>query len=380
MKKSNNKKIMNDYEMNQKIAQNIIDIINSGNVQDWKKCWTFVNTKAENYLEQLYDFVVNQGGAALLFDAQILPSEQLIPQGFYATFKQLKRRHLHLLKGASGVPAYKPCTFYKELTKAQLEKFNRLLESEEELKEEYEKLVNHEVYSIFVSFEYVDDNGKIRQFDEELIIQKDKLVYKRFQWVLEYLFNIKSVKEPIDPKKVLGIEDKKVVTEPVDEVATIAKVEKIKDSYIQRANLKFIEEYQGQAFYRPSNHSVTLPTKKQFAVTEEYYQVMFHEFAHSTGHYSLLNRSSLVSNCGFGTQTYSKEELVAELSSLYTLSAMGILTDDIVKNSVSYIQGWGSNFGKSIQHNIMNTIEHSRKATNLILNLEGKNTKKGMAA
>ena len=54
-----------------------------------------------------------------------------------------------------------------------------------------------------------------------------------------------------------------------------------------------------------------LPIRKQFVSTAEYYSTAFHEVVHSTGHQSRLNR--LNSAAFFGTEEYSKEELVAEI-------------------------------------------------------------------
>ena len=63
------------------------------------------------------------------------------------------------------------------------------------------------------------------------------------------------------------------------------------------------------------------------------------------------------------------EELVAELSSLYTLTNLKLINDDILKNSISYLKSWGESLKEGIKHNIMVTIAQSRKATNLILNI-----------
>ena len=42
----------------------------------------------------------------------------------------------------------------------------------------------------------------------------------------------------------------------------------------------------------------------------------------------------------FGSETYSKEELVAELGSAIILNQIGIETPQTFKNSAAYIQNW----------------------------------------
>ena len=66
--------------------------------------------------------------------------------------------------------------------------------------------------------------------------------------------------------------------------------ERIISAYLQNSGVK-LEHVEGdQACYRPSDDSVTLPLRTQFAETAEYYSTAFHELTHSTGHCKRLNR------------------------------------------------------------------------------------------
>jgi antirestriction protein ArdC len=56
-----------------------------------------------------------------------------------------------------------------------------------------------------------------------------------------------------------------------------------------------------------------MPAKPSFDSMEEYYNTLFHELAHSTGHPARLDRSSLTDFERFGDHNYSREELVAEM-------------------------------------------------------------------
>lgn len=78
---------------------------------------------------------------------------------------------------------------------------------------------------------------------------------------------------------------------------------------------------------------------KDFENVHEYYSTLFHEIVHSTGHESRLARDGIVKYNGFGSESYSKEELVAELGASMLCGVCGI-DNHTIDNSASYIQSW----------------------------------------
>jgi antirestriction protein ArdC len=94
----------------------------------------------------------------------------------------------------------------------------------------------------------------------------------------------------------------------------------------------------GKAYYRPQLDSIHLPQRNSFDSAGEYYSTLFHELTHSTGHQSRLNRQTLTEVVPFGSETYSKEELVAEFGSAFLCAHAGIETT--LDNSAAYIKGW----------------------------------------
>ena len=63
---------------------------------------------------------------------------------------------------------------------------------------------------------------------------------------------------------------------------------------------------------RPSADIVGMPSRNCFESPEGYYSTLFHELTHSTGHKSRLNRFEENStDHQFGSESYSKEELIA---------------------------------------------------------------------
>ncbi len=94
-----------------------------------------------------------------------------------------------------------------------------------------------------------------------------------------------------------------------------------------------------RAYYRPSNDTVGIPPRDSFSSPESYYSTLFHELAHATGHTSRIGRDGIEKLNSFGSEQYSKEELVAELSAAMLSGICGI-TPATLDNSASYLRSW----------------------------------------
>lgn len=141
--------------------------------------------------------------------------------------------------------------------------------------------------------------------------------------------------------------------------------EAIARDYLTRSGVRLIHEEGNRAFYRPSTDSITLPLLAQFKNTAEYYSTLFHEMTHSTGHSSRLDRLTKVA--AFGSEEYSKEELVAEIGAAALVNHAGLETSSSLTNSAAYIQSWL----KALQDDkrlIVSASGRAEKAVNLILN------------
>ena len=68
----------------------------------------------------------------------------------------------------------------------------------------------------------------------------------------------------------------------------------------------------------------------------------------------------------FGDESYSKEELVAEIGSSVSLNTLGIETPSTFRNNVGYIQGWLKTL-KNDKRLIVSAAGRAEKAVNLIL-------------
>ena len=144
--------------------------------------------------------------------------------------------------------------------------------------------------------------------------------------------------------------------------------ENIIAAYVQRSGVRVKHQEGDRAFYTPSADTVTLPLLAQFAETAEYYSTAFHELTHSTGHSTRLNRLEKVAF--FGSEAYSKEELVAEIGAAALVNHAGLETENSFRNSTAYVQNWLKVL-KDDKRFIISAAGKAEKAVSLILGAEG---------
>lgn len=180
--------------------------------------------------------------------------------------------------------------------------------------------------------------------------------------LLKYInvFHISQV-DGVEPLKQKVTHD----IEPID------KAEKILNDYWNRENIT-IEHIKGdKAFYSPMFDKIQLPLFEQFKQSEEYYSTAFHESVHSTMKTSRCNRQEdrkgkVVS---FGSEEYSKEELVAEVGSAQLMNIVGIETTKSFRNSTAYIQSWLKVLRNDNKF-IVSASSKAEKAVNYILGIQ----------
>lgn len=155
------------------------------------------------------------------------------------------------------------------------------------------------------------------------------------------------------------------------DIEPIEKAEKILNDYWNRENIT-IEHVKGdKAFYSPMFDKIQLPLFEQFKQSEEYYSTAFHESIHSTMKTSRCNRQEdrkgkVVS---FGSEEYSKEELVAEVGSAQLMNIVGIETTKSFRNSTAYIQSWLKVLRNDNKF-IVSASSKAEKAVNYILGIQ----------
>lgn len=124
-----------------------------------------------------------------------------------------------------------------------------------------------------------------------------------------------------------------------------------------------------KAFYSPSTDSIHLPQKSQFRDDAKYYGTALHELGHWTGHESRLDRNL---SGGFGSESYAREELRAELASYFLAARTGIPNDP--DRHASYLQSWIRAL-KDDKNEIYRASRDAEYITEYVLELERKKDK-----
>jgi antirestriction protein ArdC len=119
------------------------------------------------------------------------------------------------------------------------------------------------------------------------------------------------------------------------------------------------------AWYSPIADKVGIPAINSFNGSEEYYSTLFHELVHSTGHKSRLHREQFDNPVRFGSESYSKEELVAELGASMLCGVSGI-SPRVLDNSASYLQSWINRL-RGDSRLIVSAASQAQKASDYIL-------------
>lgn len=188
-----------------------------------------------------------------------------------------------------------------------------------------------------------DEDGKLQAIDGE---KEFKTIY-----LLRYyrVFHISQV-DGVEPLKIDDYEE--------FETPTIDRIEDVIKAYADGTNLKIQNTDTKGAYYSPSLDYVNVPPIENFESNDEYYSTMFHELTHSTGNGKRLKRDGFDKVVIFGSEDYSKEELVAELGSQFICSQLGISTEKTFQNSSAYIRSWI----KKLQDDTKMIVQASTKA------------------
>jgi len=137
-------------------------------------------------------------------------------------------------------------------------------------------------------------------------------------------------------------------------------------------NAPTIEHKEARAYYKPASDTVNMPRLALFDTPEEYHSTLFHELVHSTGHASRLNRDGVTGTVQFGSQNYSKEELIAEMGAAMLCGVAGIDNQALNDNSNAYLRGWISKLNDNPEMAILAGAQ-AQKAADYIQDIKHDN-------
>lgn len=303
---------------------------------EWNKPW--IQTGAGFGLPRNISGSPYMGMNAFLLSLHTAENGYKIP--IYMTHKQAKKEKVHVLHGSKSIPVFKWGMTVRD-------KAGKLVPEEE-----------------------------FRQMSEEK--QKEYTVIPYLRHFNEFNIDQTNFKEKYPDKY------EKLLSNFVDPDRNKAD---INGMYNNEALNKVIEEKDGWicpivldpargAAYSPLDNYIHVPPKGNYRIHEgnaeetfkdgqSYYSTALHEMAHSTGHESVLKRDGIVKFDGFGSPSYAKEELVAELTAAMVSSTLGF-DKRITENSAAYLKGWAAALRKEPKY-IISVMSDVNKASRIEL-------------
>jgi antirestriction protein ArdC len=124
--------------------------------------------------------------------------------------------------------------------------------------------------------------------------------------------------------------------------------------------------------YIPRLDKIEIQSIDNFHTSDDYYASLYHELIHSTGAKHRLARRGIIDKIQFGTENYSKEELVAEIGASYLSNISGIQKP--LDSQASYIQNWLQALNND-NRMILIAASQAQKACDYILNNSSTNLK-----
>ena len=316
---------MKNQEVAKKVVDRIVTMIESGKPLPWVKPWN-TSRNTVTIVDGVKTITI-QPNAWNRQGKQYRGVNRYLPQGEYITFSQAKAEGGSVKKGALGYPV----VYWN---------FYRKTETDETTGEETEVVIP--ILKYYTVFRVEDVDGIEQKHHPEPI----------------------TVEIPITHTEVVSIDGERDLN---------ADAEQIVADYIKRAGNGFHVERDrvtDRAFYSPSGDYVSVPMREQYSNVGEYYSTLFHELGHSTGHASRLNRFAGSAACAaFGSQDYSREELVAESTAASILNALGMEDANTFRNSAAYIKSWSEAI-KGDPMMFITAATRSQAAFDLIMGIE----------
>ena len=231
----------------------------------------------------------------------------------WCTFRQASEKGWHIQKGAKGVPV--------------------------------------EYWAYYDSFQ-----KKLLPWSEAKSLLEDSLYAERYLQLRSRTYTV------FNAHQIEGIPEL-----PIAPSTNIDTIRKQRDTLLKNMDLKYREEG-SRAYYSPSKDMVTLPPESSFFDVYSYTCTFLHECGHATGHPTRLNRDL---SGEFGSDSYAKEELRAEIASAFTAQAIGLqLTDHQLQTHMdlhkAYIQSWSEDL-ENAPEELFRAIKDAEKISDYLI-------------
>lgn len=148
------------------------------------------------------------------------------------------------------------------------------------------------------------------------------------------------------------------------------------EQILQNSGASIAHDQHDRAFYSRSQDAIHLPQKDAFRTAPDYYGTALHELAHWTGHPARLNRQTLNDSYRFGDPNYAKEELRAELTSVFLAAERGIPHNP--EQHAAYVSSWISAL-KNDKNEIFRAAKDAHTAADYLIGLEHSKAVEGQS-
>ena len=128
--------------------------------------------------------------------------------------------------------------------------------------------------------------------------------------------------------------------------------------------MEFYENANYVPHYQPATDVIRVPKMSRYLNLEDYYNTVFHELTHATGHSKRLDRFSQDANAD-DLHAYGREELTAAMGSAMLAAHAGIEAE-LVERDASYIRHWRDTINAD-KPMIIRSATLAQKAVDLIL-------------
>ena len=143
-----------------------------------------------------------------------------------------------------------------------------------------------------------------------------------------------------------------------------ADIDDFMSTYAKNADVRITVKKSDKAYYSPLFDEIVIPQPSMYPDFNSYVSVLTHEIIHSSGSKKRLDR---IKDDFCEEETYSKEELIAQLGSSLLCFLLGYDTAETVNNDVNYIRGWLSHL-KDNTRELVSAAAKAQQAVDYVMN------------
>lgn len=302
----------------QELVDKLISQLESGTAP-WQKPWTSVENMA--FKPAFNPVTKNYYNGVNRFRLMLAALDKGYKDNRWCTFDMASKNKWHIKKGEKGTP---------------IEWFNRY-----------------------------DKNTK-KPFDEDTV--KDMTPQERSEYLIKNTYTQRKIYYVFNAEQMDNIP--KLELKPESEQVTIERHERL-ENLIKKFQCPVYFDKDDSAYYSVTKDEIHLPFRENFKNEYGLYSTFLHEAAHSTGHSSRLNRfKGVEANAAFGSESYAKEELRAEIASMFLSDEYHLQnSEEHIKQHAAYVKSWIAGLKKDTNY-LFDAISDASKIASYLEDFE----------